>query len=142
MKDNTTGAFVLKNLKVIIGSQKESGSRVEVQIEELTLHNNMGVEMDKGEFDSYVGFARDLVQTTGVILNAVMDKKHTQRLETLKTQAELGVDCMGRTVEPKKASSELQQQFRTPRPNGKPVYGKGPTVIKPGRSYYLCGRRY
>ena len=89
MKDNTTGAFVLKNLKVIIGSQKESGSRVEVQIEELTLHNNMGVEMDKGEFDSYVGFARDLVQTTGVILNAVMDKKHTQRLETLKTQAEL-----------------------------------------------------
>ena len=92
MKDNTTGAFVLKNLKVIIGSQKESGSRVEVQIEELTLHNNMGVEMDKGEFDSYVGFARDLVQTTGVILNAVMDKKHTQRLETLKTQAELGVD--------------------------------------------------
>ena len=126
MKDNTTGAFVLKNLKVIIGSQKESGSRVEVQIEELTLHNNMGVEMDKGEFVSYVGFARDLVQTTGVILNAVMDKKHTQRLETLKTQAELGVDCMGRTVEPKKPQASYSSSSEPHGPMVSPSTGKGP----------------
>lgn len=105
MKDNSVGSLLLKNLKVIVTSQKESGDKIEVQIEELSLNSTMAVDMEKGEYDSMVGFARDLVQTTGVILNTVMDKKHTQRLEMLKLQAELGVDCMGRTVEVKKPVS-------------------------------------
>ena len=127
MKDNSTGSLILKNLKVIVTSQKESGDKVEVQIEELSIANTMAVDMEKGEYDSMVGFARDLVQTTGVILNTVMDKKHTQRLETLKTQAELGVDCMGRTVEPKKP----QASYSSLEPHGPMV---SPSTTKSPRS--------
>lgn len=94
MKDNSTSSMVLKGLKIIVAG-KEAGDKVEVQVEELTINSTMGVEMDKSEYDATMSFAKELVQTTGVITNAIIDKRHQQKLEIMAKSKELGVSEFG-----------------------------------------------
>lgn len=61
--------------------------KVDVSIDEMVINSNIAVDMNSDEYNSVIGLCRELVHSTGTIMNVIIDKKHANAKELIELRA-------------------------------------------------------